>query len=99
MVGSRTTRRIANSFAVALICAATSSALASSGIFKSFVVVDTGSGNVFYDMQPTTANIDWNGLNLGAFNAGGSTNGSNTLTLNGGELNTFQNSGDDIPVC
>jgi autotransporter-associated beta strand protein len=71
-------------------------ALASSGIFNSFVVVDKGTGNVFYDLASSTGNPDWQGQNLGSFFAGGSSDGGAVLTLNGGELQTFQNSGDDI---
>jgi hypothetical protein len=64
-----------------------------SGIFEGYVILNTnGAGNVFWDMNPatTTANPDFNGGNLGLFGTG------NTLVLNGAQLKTFKNSGDNI---
>lgn len=82
--------------AAAVLALSAPLARAGSGIFNSFVVVDKGTGNVFYDLASNTGNPDWQGTNLGSFFAGGSTDGGAALILNGGELQTFQNSGDDI---
>ncbi len=67
-----------------------SSLFAGSGIFKDYVVVDAGAGNTFYNLNGGVG-TNWNGLNLGSINAA-----SGTLTLNGFEVNTYKNSGDDI---
>jgi autotransporter-associated beta strand protein len=92
----RQRRSIARALLVAACMLAPRAAHAGSGIFESFVVVDKGAGNGFYDLASNTGNPDWQGFSLGAFNAGGSTNGGAALTLNGGQIKTFQNSGDDI---
>src|SRR4051812_26434419 len=89
-------RRAGLAIAAAVLSCITPAVRAGSGIFNSFVVVDKGSGNVFYDLGSSTGNPDWQGTNLGAFFAGGSSDGGAALTLNGGELQTFQNNNDDI---
>src|SRR3954452_2332177 len=89
-------RRTGLAIAAAVLSCFTPAVRAGSGIFNSFVVVDPGTGNVFYDLGSSTGNPDWQGANLGSFFAGGSSDGGAALTLNGGELQTFQNSGDDI---
>ncbi|WP_426490122.1 T9SS type A sorting domain-containing protein [Hymenobacter sp. 102] len=66
-------------------------AWAGSGFYKNFVVLNSGSGNVYYDTDLTnTSNPDFGG-SLGSFDR---TTGQ--LLLNGAEANTFENSGDDI---
>ncbi|WP_296386225.1 hypothetical protein, partial [Winogradskyella sp.] len=71
---------------------------AQSGIFESFVILDSGSGNNLYDLfSPTDTTIntpvfDFNGASLGTF---GTSNG--TLILNGGQNNIWKcNATDDI---
>lgn len=66
-------------------------AWAESGFYKNFVVLNAGSGNVYYDTELTnTSNPDFGG-SLGTFDR---TTGQ--LLLNGAEANTFENNGDDI---
>ncbi|MEI8197822.1 MAG: PEP-CTERM sorting domain-containing protein [Phycisphaerae bacterium] len=63
------------------------------GIFGSYAVLNAnGGGNVFYDLSSTTANPDFNGADLGTFNP----YTGQILLLNGGEVDTYKNSGDDI---
>ncbi|TPV33181.1 hypothetical protein FJ651_08775, partial [Paucihalobacter ruber] len=60
-----------------------------SGIFESYIILDTGSGNQFYDLQAATANPD--------FTAFSSTfSQSNQLILKGAQNKTFKCNGDDI---
>ena len=65
------------------------SALAGTGIFNSFVVLDLGAGQTFYDLGSTTANPDYTSLNGSVFDP--AVPGSFTFTLLGGELQTFKN--------
>ena len=65
------------------------SASADTGIFNSFVVIDTGSGANFYDLGSTTALPDFASLNGSVFDP--SVPGHFTFTLTGGELQTFKN--------
>ncbi|HRD80049.1 MAG TPA: hypothetical protein PLL53_04760, partial [Saprospiraceae bacterium] len=65
-------------------------AQAQSGIFESYLIVDAGSGNTFYDLQATTGNPDFTG-NLGSFAQCGG-----PLLLNGAQNKTFKCPGDDI---
>ena len=61
------------------------------GIFESYAVLKiNGGGNTYYDLQATTGNPDFNGLDLGTF-----TNGQ-TLVFVGGENKTWKNSGGDV---
>jgi hypothetical protein len=65
---------------------------AQSGIFESYLVVNkNNAGNVYYDLQATTANPDFNATNsLGTFDC------SSTLILNGAENKTFKCGTDNI---
>jgi len=64
---------------------------AQSGIYESYAILSiNGGANAYYDMQATTGNPDFQGANLGSFNA------SNSLTLKGGENKTFKCSPCDI---
>lgn len=66
---------------------------AASGIFESYGIIKiNASTNVYYDMQATTVNPDFQGANFGTFNTGV----GNTLTLVGGEIKTFKNGGSDV---
>ena len=80
-------------FIVAIIAlfATAGTSFGSGGIFKGFVIVDSGSGNIFYNLSGGTG-TNFDGLNLGSSvdAAGG------TLTLNGFELNTFKNTIDHV---
>lgn len=61
------------------------------GIFESYAILNINSaGNTYYDMQATTANLDFNGANLGTF-----TN-AESIVLAGGEIKTFKNNGGDV---
>ena len=61
------------------------------GIFESYAVLNiNGGGNTYYDLQATTGNPDFNGLDLGTF-----TNGQ-TLVFVGGEHKTWKNNGGDV---
>lgn len=64
-------------------------ASANTGIFNSFVVIDTGSGAQFYDLASTTDLPDFTSLNGSVFDP--SIAGHFTFTLTGGELQTFKN--------
>ncbi|SHF89184.1 Por secretion system C-terminal sorting domain-containing protein [Flavobacterium fluvii] len=64
---------------------------AQSGIYESYAILNSnGGGNVYYDLQATTGNPDFNGLNLGTFNS------SNTLILNGAQNKVYKCNTDDI---
>ena len=53
------------------------SSLAQSGIFQSYAIVDSGSGNTFYDLNPhtQTVNPDFDAFDFGTFTS------SETLVL------------------
>ena len=76
-------KKLALSLAVAAAFAVNASA--DTGIFGSFAVIDTGSGNTFYDLTSTTTNPDFASLNGAVFGPG------DVFRLVGGELNTFKN--------
>ena len=63
-----------------------------SGIYESYVIINSGSGNNYYDLNPhtQTGNFDFNGTFLGTFNT------SDTFVLNGGQNNIFKCGTDDI---
>uniref|UniRef100_UPI00398B4A1B hypothetical protein n=1 Tax=Winogradskyella sp. A3E31 TaxID=3349637 RepID=UPI00398B4A1B len=63
-----------------------------SGIYDGFVVIDSGSGNNYYDLNPSTqtGNFDFNGTNLGTFLPG------DVLILNGAEVNTAKCNPDNV---
>lgn len=85
-------RQLAIAAGIAIILVGgTSISLGDAGIFKGFVVVDSGPGNIFYNLSGGTG-TNFDGLNLGSSvdAAGG------TLTLNGFELNTFKDNGSDV---
>lgn len=56
-----------------------------SGIYESYVVMNTTGSNTYYDLQNPTVNPDFNGFNLGSFQEGGS------ALINGGEIKTYKN--------
>ena len=61
------------------------------GIFESYVVLNAkNAGNVYYDMQATTDNLDFNGANLGTFAD------TESLIFAGGENKTWKNNGGDV---
>lgn len=61
------------------------------GIFESYAVLKINGGvNTYYDLQASTTNLDFNGLDLGTF-----TNGQ-TLVFVGGENKTWKNDGGDV---
>lgn len=74
---------------------ATREASAAYGLFGSngsFVIINAnGGGNVYYHMT-NGANAAFDGAILGSFNPGL----GNSLALNGGELQTFENGGDSV---
>ncbi|WP_298115405.1 T9SS type A sorting domain-containing protein [Flavobacterium sp.] len=61
------------------------------GFNSTFAVLSiNGSSNQYYDLQATTGNSDFNGLNLGSFNS------SNSLLLKGAEHNVYKCGGCDL---
>lgn len=60
------------------------------GIFESYIIINSGSGNIYYDAHINTGNPDFDGEFLGSFTS------ADTFILNGGEVKTWQNSGDYI---
>lgn len=87
-LGNTFSRRLSALLVLLLLAAP---AWAASGFYKNFVVLNSGSGNVYYDTDLTnTSNPDFGG-SLGSFDR---TTGQ--LLLNGAEANTFENNGDDI---
>jgi hypothetical protein len=63
-----------------------------SGLYESYAILSlNGGGNVYYDLNATTANIDFQGANLGNFCAG-----SSSLILNGAQNEIFKCNGADI---
>lgn len=68
-------------------------ASAATGIFESYGILKINSStNTYYDMQAVTANPDFQGANLGTFNA----TVGNTLTLAGAEIKTWKDNGGDV---
>ncbi|MFY7884403.1 MAG: beta strand repeat-containing protein, partial [Dolichospermum sp.] len=62
-----------------------------SGIYESYAILSiNGGANTFYDMQASTANADFNGLNLGTFN------NSQSIVIRGGQIKTFKCNGRNI---
>jgi len=64
---------------------------AQSGIFESYAIINTGGGDIYYDLQATTVNADFDGANLGSF-----AQCTAILRLDGGQNKTFKCPGDDI---
>src|SRR6056297_830596 len=66
--------------------------LGQSAIFESYLVIDqNSSGSVFYDLQATTGNPDFNASNaLGSFDC------NSTLILNGAQHKTYKFDTDNI---
>ncbi len=63
----------------------------SNGIYESYAILSINSGsNVYYDLNATTANVDFQGNNLGGFTAG------NSLVVKGGQNKTFKCDGGNI---
>jgi hypothetical protein len=88
-LGNTFFRRLGSLLVLLLLAAP---AWAGSGFYKNFVVLNAGTGNVFYDTELTnTGNPDFQGANLGSFDRT-----AGQLLLNGAEANTFENNGDDI---
>lgn len=57
---------------------------AQSGIYESYVILDNGGGNTYYDLQAATGNPDFNGANLGSFQC------TEVLLLNGAQNNIYK---------
>ncbi len=67
---------------------------ANTGIFDAFAIVsDTNNGNLkYYDLPPSvTGNPDFSGFNFGTFNLA-----TDFLTLNGGQVKTFEDNNDTV---
>ncbi|MDZ4705351.1 MAG: hypothetical protein SH848_15605, partial [Saprospiraceae bacterium] len=67
----KSTNSLIKSFAISfafLALSITGASAQGNGFFESYVVLDAGSGNQFYDATATTANLDFHNANLGAFN-------------------------------
>ena len=62
------------------------------GIFESYAILNVNNGgNTYYDLQATTGNTDFNGLDLGAFNSA-----TQSIVFVGGEMKTWKNSGGNV---
>lgn len=61
-----------------------------SGIFENYIILDTGSGNAYYDLEATTANPDFQNVDLGTFTPG------DTFILRGFQNKTDKCNTDDI---
>lgn len=68
-----------------------STGFAAAGIFSDFVIINNGTSTTYYDLQSTSSNPDFEPANLGSFD---STSG--TLTLQGFQVNTFEDNGDVV---
>ncbi|MBT8260993.1 MAG: hypothetical protein KJN82_06740, partial [Bacteroidia bacterium] len=55
-----------------------------SGIYESYLILDTGSGNTFYDLQATTGNPDFIGADLGTYQSG------DVFFLRGAQIKTYK---------
>ncbi len=64
-----------------------------SGIFESYGIVKINTSTAYYDLQAATGNPDFQGAVFGTFDT---TDVGNTLTLVGGEIKTYKNSGSDV---
>jgi hypothetical protein len=58
--------------------------------YKSSIILNTGSGNTYYDAGAATGNSDFNGNNLGIYSCTG------TLILSGGEAEISKGGGCDV---
>ncbi|MBU3713878.1 MAG: T9SS type A sorting domain-containing protein [Ferruginibacter sp.] len=61
-----------------------------SGIYESYIIVNSGSGNTFYDLKATTTNADFQGNNFGTFCSTAS------LVIAGGQNKTFKCPPNDV---
>ncbi|OUS02246.1 hypothetical protein A9Q86_04270, partial [Flavobacteriales bacterium 33_180_T64] len=61
-----------------------------SGIYESYLIVDNGSGNRYYDLQATTGNTDFDGANLGSFSC------DDLLILSGAQNKVYKCNTDNI---
>lgn len=63
----------------------TSSSFSQSDIYESYVILDiNAAGNAFYDLNVNTANLNFDGANLGTFTS------TNSLILNGAQNKTYK---------
>ncbi|MDM8532043.1 pullulanase-type alpha-1,6-glucosidase [Anaerolineales bacterium HSG25] len=69
---------------------ATTAPVGNADIFESYIIVDSGSGDTYYDAKATTINTDFDSHDFGTMTV------SDTLTLSGGEVKTFKNSGGNV---
>ncbi|MCK8482069.1 hypothetical protein, partial [Psychroserpens algicola] len=76
--------------ALACFCLGIFASSAQSGIYESYAILDTGSGNTYFDLQASTGNIDFDGANLGNFSCDGS------LLLNGAQNKIYKCDTDNI---
>lgn len=60
------------------------------GYISSYAVLNTGSGNTYYDLSAATGNPDFHNNNLGSYLS------SATLLLKGAEVNVWENDGHNI---
>jgi len=71
-----------------------SSIYADWGIFNSFVIIDQGAGNVYYDAASATGNPDFQGFYFGNLTS------ASTFLLDGAEIQTFKdNNSGTSNVC
>lgn len=84
--------KLRNLIATAVLVIA-GNANAATGIFESYGILKiNASTNLYYDMQASTTNPDFQAANLGIFDI----SVGNTLVLAGGEIKTFKNGASDV---
>nr|WP_321222509.1 LamG-like jellyroll fold domain-containing protein [uncultured Psychroserpens sp.] len=69
---------------IVFVVFAMSNTVAQSGIYESYIIIDSGSGNQYFDLQATTANTDFEGANLGSFSC------TSALILNGAQNKVYK---------
>ncbi len=83
------TKKLIAVFIILGLCS--TSTFAGSGIFESYVIVQSNGGSAnYYDLFASTGNPDFQGLNLGAFSC------VNSLVIKGGQNKTYKNGTDNI---
>lgn len=84
-------RFLLNFFALFLFLLGGMTYAQTAGFNSTFVVLSSNGGpNTYYDLQAATGNPDFDGTNLGSFNA------SNSLSLKGAEHNVYKCGGCDL---
>lgn len=78
-------------FVIGNVTASSIIGVTESGVNQTYAIINTGAGNTFYDLFAATVNPDFQGANLGTFNAC-----AGTLVLNGGQNKVYKCTNGDI---